>query len=306
MSHCPYCAAAVSPSAGEVFCSRHMTDFDRLDNGIFYVRGSDIHSESHFSRFALRFMLSGQQDFTLDKKKYSINSSGILVFNQHSVYTLDTGARPASHIGIAFRPSFLNDAALTLSLDDARLLDLPDTKAEMPVSEFRLWPLTSRAHKFRNRLLHYVAPGTTAPGNVDAIAFEVMQWYIEEYNRYGNLLHRFTGNTSVATKTELLRRADMARELIEYSDPESLDVRSIAQKTGFSEYHFIRTYKAIFGKSPYQHIISRKLQKAYTMLNDTQLSISDIAHLTGYHNHPAFSRAFKSFFGRTPNQVRIN
>lgn len=308
MSYCPYCSLAHTQSAGELFCSRHMNNFDGLENGIFHVKGNNIHSDPHYSRFGLRFIVSGRMDFTIDGTHYPVNSKGVLLFDQYSSYQLDIyeGREEAAHIGLAFRPSFIKSAALYLHHTDRQLLELPDADFSMPVNNFRFWPLSAKAQHFRERLAHNIAAGS--PGGMDAvndIASDMLQWYIEEHSRYNRLLPRFKQSVKASTRHELLRRLDSAREAMEYAGgQQDLDVVTLAKVAGFSEFHFIRLFKEVFGLSPYQFIIKKKMVKAFRLLRETDMPVKDIAFICGYSDHAAFSRTFRMFHKCSPTEAR--
>lgn len=306
MSYCPYCSLAHSHSAGEVYCSRQMPDFGSLQNGIFSISGSNIQSGLHYSRFALRFIINGRMDFTLDNKKHAVHNSGVLLFGQNSSYLLHIPEQPvaSSHIGIAFNPGFLQQAAGTLYRSADKLLEIPDEAPWMPLSALQLWPLSSKASVFRQRLINSIANETQDTEAINDIAADILQWYMEEYCRYNTLLPRFSETMRASARDELLRRVDIAREIIEYSGNGRLTVSTVAAVACLSEFHFIRVYKQVFGISPYQHIVAKKMHKAHSLLTGSSLEIQEIAFMAGYDNHAAFSRAFKLYYNCPPSAVR--
>lgn len=86
-----------------------------------------------------------------------------------------------------------------------------------------------------------------------------------------------------------------------YENP-SLD--DLARETGFSKYHFHRMFKKYVGKNISQYIRSRKMACAVDLLLYTDERVLDIALLTGFESHEAFTRAFGKIYGLTPSKYR--
>lgn len=83
-----------------------------------------------------------------------------------------------------------------------------------------------------------------------------------------------------------------------------LSMPDVAQLAGCTQKSLERRFRDAFGAPPravYQRI---RLDAARSMIEDTSLSITEIAARCGYGNASAFSRAFARQFGLTPRNVR--
>jgi AraC-like DNA-binding protein len=58
------------------------------------------------------------------------------------------------------------------------------------------------------------------------------------------------------------------------------------------------------GYPPIQYLTRWRMQIAARRLADPAVRVSTVAHEVGYDSEAAFSRAFKKFVGRSPNQWR--
>ena len=63
-------------------------------------------------------------------------------------------------------------------------------------------------------------------------------------------------------------------------------------------------FKKIFGKSPAKLITDARIEKAKSLLKETDKSVKDIAYETGFCNASSFIRFFKRLEGVTPLQYR--
>ena len=77
-----------------------------------------------------------------------------------------------------------------------------------------------------------------------------------------------------------------------------------AQMCNMSEYHFIRKFKQITGLTPHQYKEQLILQRAFTLLSETNLNVSQIAMALGFENPLYFSRMFKKATGVSPKNYQ--
>lgn len=78
----------------------------------------------------------------------------------------------------------------------------------------------------------------------------------------------------------------------------------LAALVGYSPDHFSRLFKHTFQQSPYQYVLSRRIEKAMTMLRDQSISIAEIASACGFANQGHLTTAFKRRTGTTPGAYR--
>ena len=83
-----------------------------------------------------------------------------------------------------------------------------------------------------------------------------------------------------------------------------LSLRSLAQRYGYSPFHFHRFFSSAIGETPKRHVDRLRLERAAYKLAITDESVLDIALSVGFNAHETFSRAFKRAFGHTPKDYR--
>src|ERR1700741_1652568 len=79
-------------------------------------------------------------------------------------------------------------------------------------------------------------------------------------------------------------------------------VNRVAKERSMSEFHFYRCFKQVYGISPYQYMLMKRLQHANVLLNEEGKTISSIASECGFPDLSTFSKAFKRKFGFSPSK----
>ncbi|UYQ66784.1 helix-turn-helix transcriptional regulator [Streptomyces peucetius] len=85
---------------------------------------------------------------------------------------------------------------------------------------------------------------------------------------------------------------------------EPLDLEAIAAHAGYSRYHFVRAFKAVYGQTPGQYLTRRRVERAEEMLRTADLSVTEICGLVGFSSLGTFSARFKKQTGLSPSEYR--
>ncbi len=85
---------------------------------------------------------------------------------------------------------------------------------------------------------------------------------------------------------------------------EDLSIDSLAERSGFSVWHFIRLFSKECGCTPHEYIIRVRINTARFMLKTTSMTIKEICFACGYSEVSIFCTAFKRETGKTPSEYR--
>ncbi len=100
------------------------------------------------------------------------------------------------------------------------------------------------------------------------------------------------------------RRLLRARDAMDRSFAEPLDVPSLATVALMSPAHFSRQFRATFGETPHRYLQRRRIERACAMLRDSPATVTEIALAVGFDSLGTFSRTFAQIIGRAPTQYR--
>jgi transcriptional regulator GlxA family with amidase domain len=100
------------------------------------------------------------------------------------------------------------------------------------------------------------------------------------------------------------RRMLRARDEMDRSYAEPLDVPTLARLAHVSEAHFIRTFRATFGETPNRYLQRRRVERAMFLLRSTDRNVTDICMAVGFSSLGTFSRVFAEIVGEPPSVYR--
>jgi AraC-like DNA-binding protein len=102
----------------------------------------------------------------------------------------------------------------------------------------------------------------------------------------------------------LARHLLRVRDLIDraYSGP--LDIPALARSAHVSQAHFSRSFKAAFGETPHQYLLSRRMERAKALLRDSELTVTDVSLAVGFTSLGSFSTQFRRLVGTSPSAYR--
>jgi AraC-like DNA-binding protein len=101
------------------------------------------------------------------------------------------------------------------------------------------------------------------------------------------------------------RRMLRARDAMDRSYAEPLDIAALARIAYVSEAHFIRTFRATFGETPNRYLQRRRVERAMFLLRSTDRTVTDICMDVGFSSLGTFSRVFRDIVGEAPSAYRL-
>jgi AraC-like DNA-binding protein len=107
-----------------------------------------------------------------------------------------------------------------------------------------------------------------------------------------------------APAVPLARHLLRVRDLIDRAFASPLDVPALARSAHVSEAHFSRSFKAAFGETPHQYLLSRRMERAKALLRAGDLSVTDVCLAVGFTSLGSFSTQFRRFVGLSPTAYR--
>lgn len=84
----------------------------------------------------------------------------------------------------------------------------------------------------------------------------------------------------------------------------SLPLQQIAEVAQLSRYHFARAFKQSFGMPRYRYHMSRRMERAKTLLEVPARSVTEFGMMLGFAETSSFTTSFRRSVGVAPSGYR--
>lgn len=233
------------------------------------------------NHYLIHFILKGKGCYIVENKKYNLTQNqGFLICPDTLTYYEADKTNPWTYIWIGFN-----------GLKAKSYLENADLNRE-------------------NLIFNYVKKPNALKLYIDEILKLKNINFEDELKREGLLylfLAELVGNTEYQ-KEKVEKQTDIyikkAIEYIEHNYIEDIKITDIANFIGVNRSYLFTVFKKSLNISPQEFLLNYRMEKAYVLLNNDKLSISDIARSVGYRDPLNFSKMFKKINGVSPKAYR--
>ncbi|MFJ8647977.1 helix-turn-helix transcriptional regulator [Streptomyces sp. NPDC093546] len=107
----------------------------------------------------------------------------------------------------------------------------------------------------------------------------------------------------MATLDDLVRLR-RARDVMDRDYAQPLDVPALARVAHMSAGHFSRSFRAAFGETPYNYLMTRRIERAKALLRRGDMSVTEVCFAVGCTSLGSFSSRFTELVGESPSAYR--
>src|SRR5512142_2185251 len=101
-----------------------------------------------------------------------------------------------------------------------------------------------------------------------------------------------------------LRALRRARDLMDREYAQPLNVPALARTALMSVSHFSRQFHAAYGETPYNYLMTRRIERAKALLRRGDLSVTEVCFAVGCSSLGSFSARFTELVGMPPSSYR--
>lgn len=264
-----------------------------------YIRDPQPEFPMHSHGFdELVIILKGTAMHLIDEQQFPVKSGDVFVIAQNHEHQYQE-----MH-GLALANILFDPEALGIAQWDIRAL--PGFHAL-----FSLEPAFRSQHNFRSRLqlperklnqITQLIRDITRETEQRNPGYRVMAKGL--FMQLSVLLSRAYSATPTDETIDLLRIGDAIAH-IETHYNEKITLDELARKSHLSKRHFTRIFQECIGRSPIDHVMHLRCQKAAELLKGTDRTITDIAFECGFADSNYFTRCFRKTMDQTPGQYRV-
>lgn len=242
----------------------------------------------HHDFYEMYFYLSGNVQFMVEDKTYSLKSGDILLVNPGALHRAVVEPDAA-------------DERIVLWIDKTFLASLHEPGEDL-----------SRC--FREGQAH-LRPTPVERADIQAVAMELVNEYYggnycSSLASLGLFIRLMVGINRIAALETGVNQNDAADQTLvsrvlayigeHYAENISLD--SLAAQFYVSKYHLSHEFSTMVGTSIYKYVILKRLVAARQLIADG-MRPGDACHECGYRDYANFYRAFMSLYGVNPGSI---
>ncbi len=263
-----------------------------------YIRDPQPEFPMHNHSFdELVIILKGTAIHVFDEQEFPVKSGDVFVVARNRMHQYQ------SMHGLALANILFDAKALMMEQWDIRAL--PGFHAL-----FSLEPAFRSQHNFQSRLqlserqlnrVNEIIHDLTRETETRNPGYRVMAKGF--FMQLAVHLSRCYSDEPTEESIDLLRLGDAIAH-IETHYAEKISLNELAEKSHLSKRHFLRIFHECIGRSPIDHLMHVRIQKAADLLRHTDRTITDIAFDCGFSDGNYFTRCFRKTTNETPRQYR--
>lgn len=255
--------------------------------------------------FAIKFVTDGVENYLVEKESYHVNKGSYLLLNgeKRAKVTIDS-SKNVKGICINIDPIIINSVVSSLVIPDSPAPELEAARFFQKDHFFE--------HQYRTNqtalgqqlelLKEDILAQNLLVNQINEELFFTLAYYLvkDQTHVYGQLQSIQT--IKVQTRRELYKKLCRGKLLMDDCFTQNLQISEIATEATMSDFHFFRLFKRVFGLTPYQYLLQKRLQYARLLLQEGQ-SVSQTAFDCGFADVFSFSKSFKKQFGTSPSKI---
>ena len=303
MSYCAYCDGMIPAFPHANYCSYRSNSSEKIHSNAYFFKSQGQYSGKHKSRYSIRLLSKGYQQYIVDNKKFSLQPNNFLFVRDGSTFENNTEKFDRTEgLVIAFNQYFINHYLFSKIRTQENQLENPFSHENVQLNfDENTYLKTPIVTQLSQHILIGIINGIRSP------------FYYQYYFMLilDEILHIETGiidgdqpsAIKSTTREELYRRLRKSMEYMDGNLSHHLTLNQIARNSLLSPFHFLRSFTNYYGVTPYQYLLQERLRKAHYYIENRITDIEEIMLRTGFENKRTFQRAFMHKYAITPFQL---
>ncbi len=264
------------------------------ENAVISARTRRAEYPEYDQLLSVKMIRGGSEDYFIDGRRVAVDDDTFLILNAGRRYAsrID-GLQPAHSFSIFFRPGLAEEVLDSMVRPAGALLSNPEASA-------------IRSVEFDEQLREHDRSVTPVlrfiQGVVDAGAADPL--WLEEQLRF--LMARMLVQEQVrarvqervpsvkaATRRELHRRLRQGVTYLHTHYREAIALRQVAAAAHMSAFHFLRTFRAVYGITPSVYLNRKRTKAAVRLIRESGWPLTEVAEHVGFGSRTTLYRQLR-------------
>ncbi|MEM7085990.1 MAG: AraC family transcriptional regulator [Bacteroidota bacterium] len=274
---------------------------DTFSNEVYFSEVKDFHAFGYTSNFSIKYVINGYENYKVGSRNFTINDGQYLLVNDGQ--EVICGHAEAKAISIFLNNDLVYNVMDNLLYSEEHLLESPFENMENNLNFFEnIYTHSDELGAFLKYFHHQQSHQRNFNINQE-LFYLIAERLLLAQTKVQKSINRID-SVKYSTRCELFRRALISKTFIEENLIENFSLDLVAAHCGLSKYHLLRTFKSIYGTTPYNYYLYLKIEKSKPLLKKSTLSVTEIAEISGFNDIHSYCKRFKVLNQMTPLQYR--
>jgi AraC family transcriptional regulator len=253
---------------------------------------------------SIKSFFGGRALYTVGRGRFALDDGAYLVLNHGQPYEVEIASeQPVESFCVFFAHGFAEQVYRDLTTAGAHLLADP-AQPTAPLRFFeRTYPHDAIVSPALFELRQTVAAHASDPAWLAERMHDLMLRLLQSHHDVRREVAAVPA-ARPATRDELYRRLHIARDYAAASFHLPVTLDDMAGAASLSPNHLLRSFRRLFGQTPHQYLVERRLEHARLLLARTDLPVTEICLAVGFSSLGAFSWLFRQRVGVPPAEYR--
>jgi len=257
----------------------------------------DMFAEHHHTAFEITMVLSGSGTYITKSTQFNFTAGDIFFFSTDEFHWIKNLDSDAEFINIHFEPRFIWSENFGFS--NKELIKIFFNRKKNPIN--KIPNKTDTADTISNLIFKMECEfKNRKPEFETMLKIYLVNILVEIIRSYEGQLSQL----EISYSSESLKYMETALNFIDEHLESDLTLESLADVAHMSKTYFCAQFKKLNGISPWDYITIKRIEKAISLLESSDLSRLEIALKCGYNNTSNFYYAFKRVTGKTPGNYK--
>ncbi len=255
---------------------------------------SGIFMEHHHTACEITMVLSGSGVYATKSAEFEFKSGDIFFFSTNEFHWIKKLYKSSNFLNIHFEPRYIWSENFGIS--NAGLIKVFFNRNGSPVNK-----LDSKTESTNNikKLIFDIEDeiAQKRPEFKTMTKLYLVNILVNMIRTYGDKL----SDPYISYNSQTLRSIESAIDFIDTNLDSDITLEQLSGVAHMSKTYFCAQFKKLNGISPWEYITIKRIDKAISLIESTNLTKLEIAVKCGFNNTSNFYHAFKRITGKTPS-----